>query len=57
MASVTAVKHLNYGGSGMDWTFIHNPIYDGPIERYKNRTDCEVITLNLENEHDGLPKM
>jgi len=57
MGQVTAVKHINFAGSGTDWTFIHDPIYDGPIEQYKNRDDCEVTTLNLKEEDDGLPKV
>jgi hypothetical protein len=55
MREVTAVKHINFAGSGTDWTFIHNPMFDGPLENYKNRDDCEVTTLKI--EEDGLPKV
>ena len=40
-------------GDGIDVTFVHNPVYDGPIERYMNRTDVIIEDVTNKNDDNG----
>lgn len=36
-------------GNGIDVTLMHNAIYDGPIERYMNRSDVTIEYVTDKN--------
>ena len=40
-------------GNGIDVTLMHNPIYDGPIERYMNRSDVTIEYVTDKNKNNG----
>lgn len=44
---VKAIKFVNALNSGIDVTIVHNPLFDGPLEQYENREDCEILTLKI----------
>ena len=36
-------------GNGIDVTLMHNPVFDGPIERYMNRNDVTIEYVTDKN--------
>jgi len=47
MKEVTAIKFKNVFGTGIDFTLVHDPIKDGPLEMYENSKDCEIVKLKM----------
>jgi hypothetical protein len=44
---LTIVEYPNALGSGVNVKIVHHPIMDGPIELYKNRSDCKVVIMEI----------
>jgi len=44
---LTILEYPNALGSGINMKIVHNPVFDGPIEAYKNRPDCKVIIMEI----------
>ena len=44
---LTIIEYPNALGSGIKMQMVHHPMMDGPIENYKNRSDCKVIVMEI----------
>jgi len=44
---LTLIEYPNALGSGINMKIVHNPVFDGSIENYKNRSDCNVLIIEV----------
>lgn len=44
---LTIIEYPNALDSGINMKIVHHPMFDGPIERYKNRSDCKVTVIKI----------
>jgi hypothetical protein len=48
--NINVLEFPNALGSGINVKLVHHPMFDGPLKNYKNRKDCKVITMNLDED-------
>ncbi|KKK51451.1 hypothetical protein LCGC14_3114800 [marine sediment metagenome] len=41
------IEYPNALGSGVNVKIVHNPLFDGSLENYKNRSDCKVLIMKI----------
>ena len=45
--NINVIEYPNALGSGINVKIVHHPIFDGPLENYKNRSDCKVVIMEI----------
>ena len=49
MKKITLIEYPNALGLGIKFTMVYNPLFDGDIKDYKNRKDCTVKEVEIED--------
>jgi hypothetical protein len=44
---INVLEYPNVLGSDINVKIVHNPMWDGPLENYKNRKDCKIVIMEI----------